>query len=949
MKYFNNTYIGGHMKKQHVTKATLLIALLSGGMAQADETKYIYNLLVSGNVKVPEWIRINNIYGSWNNVGSAESCGTWAVSPMTIDFGDAFQQTRSCQQAQQRNVVPILFNPVLQTTRNGDMEIEDRSVNVSQYQPSIGQRDYINGETADAWGAWISQGARYDCSDWSPEPDSMNLHVSFLQNRDCSQNQTHSRQVYHTWASGAETPKRIDDGAQTISVVEDRASSGVRDFIAGERIAPWSSWEDSGSHFGCVAWTPAVDAIDLNASFTQSRDCSQNQIGSRDIFNVWASGAETLNRIEPRAKVITEGETQPAVGTKDFITGTSAGAWSGYSNVNGAYACSGYSPNTSTVNLGSGFTQSRSCSQDQTRSRTIYNVWESGANTVNRNESGGQVVGVTQNRSAIGSTDFITGTSYGSWSGYSDVNGVYACSGYSPNTSTVNLRSGFTQSRSCSQGQNRSRTVYNVWASGATTYKSTQSSGRAIGVTTTRGATGTRNYISGTSYGSWTGYSNYGGVYSCSSYSPSTSTVNWGSGFTQSRGCSQGQDRSRTVYNVWASGATTYKNTENGSRSISVTTTRGATGSNDFITGTSYGGWSSYSNVGGVYACSGYSPSTSSVNWGGGFTQSRSCTQGQGRSRTVYNVWASGATTYRNTENGSRSTSTNQYRSATGTKDYVTGTSTGSWSSWSNSGGHYGCGSWGAATSTVNYGQSFTQYRSCSQNRVHSRAVYNNWASGARTNKTTESDSVVISVNESQGAVGTKNIISGAQSSSGAWVTGGTSCGGYTPSVTMYNYGSRFTQTRSCATTATRTTTTYNVWSNGSRTVRSTSTETNSTPSTQTRSMTGTKDYITGTYETFRGSSRSGLSCLSWSPSTDIFLVGQSFTQTRTCTSVLTRYYNVYNRWAKGGSSLKQSNKAVSVNESTSQSRSASGTQIPFDECGLRYDRFGRPFFTECR
>jgi hypothetical protein len=759
------------MKKQHVTKATLLIALLSGGMAQADETKYIYNLSVSGNVKVPEWIRINNIYGSWNNVGSAASCGTWAVSPMLIDFGDAFQQSRSCQQAQQRTVVPILFNPVLQTTRNGDMEIEDRSVNVSQYQPSIGERDYINGETADTWGTWISQGARYDCSDWSPEPDTVNLYVSFQQNRDCSQNQTRSRQVYHTWASGAKTPKRIDDGAQTISVVEDRAESGVRDFIAGERIAPWSSWEDSGSHFGCVAWTPAVETIDLNASFTQSRDCSQNQIGTRDIFNVWASGAETLNRIEPRAKVITEGETQPAVGTKDFITGTSAGAWSGYSNVNGAYACSGYSPSTSSVNWGVNFTQSRSCSQEQTRSRTIYNVWESGTNTVNRTENSGQVIGVTQNR--------------------------------------------------------------------------------------------------------------------------------------------------------------------------------GATGSNDYISGTSYGSWSSYSDVGGVYACSGYSPSTSSVSWGSNFTQSRSCTQSQNRSRTVYNVWASGATTYKTTEGGSRSIGTTQYRGATGTNDYITGTSVGSWSSWSDSGGHYGCGSWGAATSTVNYGQSFTQYRSCSQERVHTRAVYNNWASGARTNKTTESSSVTINVTESQGAVGTKNIIVGPESVDGAWVLGGTSCGGYTPSVTMYNYGSSFTQTRSCATSMSRTTTTYDVWANGSKTVRSTSTETKSTPSTQTRSATGTKDYITGTYQTFVGSSRGNMSCSSWTPSADSITFGQTFSQSQTCTSVLTRYYDVYNRWAKGGSTLKQSRKAVSVNESTPYTRYATGTKIQYADC-VTFDSSGNPNFLGC-
>jgi hypothetical protein len=753
------------MKKQHVTKASLLIALLSGGLAQAEETKYIYNLAVNGNVTVPEWIRINNIYGSWNNVGSAGGCGAWTPSPASIDYGDTFQQGRICQQAQQRTVVPILFNPVLQTTRNGDMEIEDRSVNVSQYQPSVGERDYINGESADVWGEWVSQGARYACSNWDPEPDTVNLYVSFQQNRDCSQNQTRSRQVYDTWASGAKTPKRVDGDAQTISVVEVRAENGLRDFIDGERIAPWSIWEDSGRHFGCVAWSPAVDTINLNQSFTQSRDCSQNQIGSREIFDVWASGVETLNRIEPRAKVITESETQSALGTKDYITSTSYGSWSGYSNVNGAYACSGYSPDTS--------------------------------------------------------------------------------------------------------------------------------------------------------------------------------TVSWGSSFTQSRSCSQNQSRSRTIYDVWASGASTVQGTGSDDRTISVTQNRAATGSNDYIASTSYGSWSSYSNVGGAYNCSGYTPSPSAVNWGTRFTQSRSCSQNQNRLRSTYNVWASGARTAKGTESGTRTVSVTQVSSATGTKDYIAGTSVGAWSNWSNSGGLYGCGAWGAAASTVNYGQSFTQYRSCSQNRVHTRPVYNNWASGARTNKTTESGTVTINVNESKGAVGTKNIISGAQSSSGAWVEVSTACGGWTPYHTTVNYGSSYTQVRSCATTSSRTNTVYDVWADGSRTVKSSTTESKSVPFTDTRSATGSKDYITGTYETFTGSSRSSWSCPSWSPNANLFLTTQTVSQSRTCTSVLTRYYSVYNRWAKGGSTLKQSNKAVPTNDSTVQVRTVRGTQIPYDDCG--------PILTQCR
>ncbi|MBD77313.1 MAG: hypothetical protein CL840_00065 [Crocinitomicaceae bacterium] len=735
-----------------------------------------------------------------------------------------------------------------------------------------------------------------------------------------------SRDVINVWESGKETLKQTDNESQVITVEQERSSVGTKDYITGSSAGVWSAWTNDGSVKNCSAWTPDVDTVNLDSAFTQSRNCKQDQTRTRTIYNVWKSGKKTFYKVQPDAQTVDVTQSQSATGTKNYIESEKALSWKAWTNDGSPYDCSLWSPAPETVNLGQAYEQTRSCKQKQIRTRGVNDVWADGTETQNRVETDSQVITVTQNQAQTGEKDYITTTRAGAYGAWANEGGAYSCSAWSPTPGTVNLGEHFVQDRECKQNQKRTRTVYNVWKSGKETVKTTETASQTINVAQEQSATGTKDYITGSSTGAWSAWANDGSVKSCSTWSPATSTVNLGSSFTQSRTCDQAQTRTRTVYDVWASGAKTEKSTQTGTQTIEVTQSQSATGTKNYITGTSYSSWSGWSNSGGVYSCSSYSPSTSSVNLGSTFTQSRSCSQNQVRSRTVYNVWKDGSTTVKTTESDSRTVDVTQNRSATGTKDYITGTSYSSWSGWSNSGGHYSCGSWTPDPSTVNYGSSFTQNRTCKQNQTRSRTVYNVWKSGAKTTKTTESGSQTVNVTESRSATGTKNIVVGSESTTGAWsYTASASCGGWSPATSTVNYGTSFTQTQSCSRPRERTITTYNVWTNGTKTVKSTSTEAGAYTYSNSRTATGTKDYVTNYDSRSYYYSYGTWSCGSYSPDPSDFYYTVTFTQYRSCTRTKQYRYKKYWLYKSGSKVLKGDYLVSSSTESKTETQSMTG------------------------
>jgi len=897
------------------TVATTLMALLCGSASAANnDVTYIFKMNVDGKTKVPEWITINYIYDAWINQGAPYNCASWSPSAETIDWGKTFQQSRMCSQNQTRTNTPVQLNPVLGTTKTGQGFSESRTISTTQFQASTGTMDFVSGERAAAWEEWVDSGSHYGCSAWTPKPETVDLNSDFKQSRNCSQDQTRTRQVYSVWASGKESPKRIDSESQTITESESQQNTGTRDFVAGQRIGNWSSWTDENAPYDCGVWTPSPENINLDESFTQSRNCSQSQRSERNIYDVWESGKESLSQTELRTQTISATQTQPAVGTKDYIVTTSNDEWSAWSDTGSKEDCSSWSPAASTVNLGEAFTQNRSCSQSQTASRDVYNVWKSGKRTLKDTETKTQAVTVNETQGAIGTKDFTSTTENGAWSSWSNAGSVFDCSSWTPETSTVNLGETVTQTRTCSQKQTAERNVYDVWQSGKKTVSRTETKEQTVSVNQSQQATGTKDYISGTSYGSWAAWENDGTVYGCTAWTPSPSTVNLDQSFTQSRSCYQKQTSQRDVYNVWKSGQKTLKTTEERAQTITVSQTQSGKGSKDYVTGIESGPFGAWSNDGQAYNCTAWTPASSTVDLDKSYTQSRDCSQKQTRTQTIYNVWKSGAKTEKTTNSESQVISVPETQSATGSKDYIVGTSTKAWSPWVNSGAQHSCGDFGPAPKdqTAN----FTQTQSCSQDQVREREIYNVWKSGKETLKTTEPDAQTI------GKTNSRSV----SVSWTSWTNSGTptGCGAWSPEQSTVNLGESFTQSRTCSQSQVR----NRVYKSGSSTLLTTP-EPKSVSINESRTVSGTKDYISGVdYSAWSSWSDVGgaHSCGAWSPVPSSVNLGETFTQTRSCKQDQSASRNVYDVWASGKKTLKETEtrtQAVTV----SQSKSATGTK----------------------
>lgn len=147
-----------------------------------------------------------------------------------------------------------------------------------------------------------------------------------------------------------------------------------------------------------------------------------------------------------------------------------------------------------------------------------------------------------------GSCNYVVQIIYGSWTPW--VMDRESCSS-TPLASTVNLGTRFTQTKTCDQDWSRYRTVKWRYNTGSVVNKPNENQTDDRVAVTTSTKTGTKDYIVNSN--SRTSYSTYGS-WSCGFYRPSTSTVDAGTSFRQSRSCSRTVYSRVAVYQVYASG-----------------------------------------------------------------------------------------------------------------------------------------------------------------------------------------------------------------------------------------------------------------------------------------------------------------------------------------------------------------------------------------------------------
>jgi len=908
-------------------------------------------------------------FTAWIDKNGHYACTSWAPALNTIPYDQDVEQNRDCKQDQTRSRVYEASGSQLTSF------VENKTITEQETQDAVGLLNFIDTTRNGSWSTWSNSGSAHSFGAYAPVANAQT--TTFQQSRGYDQPQERTRTVYNVWADGSETVKTTETENRDLASTQNRNVT-----------VSWSSWTNSGSQFDLGTWTPATNTVDSGTAFTQKQSYKQTQVRNRTYSE---------STVKQESKVVTGENSRSAVGTKNIIEGTSYGSWSAWTNNGSNHSFDTYAPaanaQTSTFSQSRGYktpqertrtvynvwtdgsttvktteSETRDLAQTQTRSVTV--AWSSWTNSGNQYDLGtwtpdrstvnlgtamtqkqsykqnqvrnrtysegtvkqeSKVVTGENSRSTTGTKNYIEGTSYGSWSFWSNNSSNHSFGTYAPahGSQTAN----YTQSRGYKTPQQRTRTVYNDWADGSKTTKTTETQTRDLDQTQTRtitvsvsgwsnttksgygswspvanaqtstfsqsrgytqSRTRTWTHKSGSktvhtrgengSYGtsesrnvtvSWSGWANSGGGYSYSSYSPSTSGTCMNKSLVQTRTYSQNQVRNRT----YSEGTVKQE-----SRVTTPSQSRTVSGSKDCITGTSYGSWSGWSNNGSAHSFGSWSPSASSQT--SSFSQSRSYVQPQKRTRTVYNVWTSGATTVKTTDTDTRNLSLSQSRTVTI-----------SWGSWSNSGSAYNYSSYSPAASGTCVGSNVTQSRTYSQNQVRSR----NYSEG-----TSKTESRTVSGSQSRSVAGTKNCITGQSTSYTSWVNGTTSYGTYSPSASTQT--SSFTQKRSTSTPKSRDKITYNVYSNGSKVETGRVTETGATAGSQSRTVTVSAGswYNSGSAHTYG----------SYSPAASTQT--SSFTQTRSYKQPQAKKYT----FSIGGSHYKYQ----TLNKSQSRSVTVSST-----------------------
>ena len=474
----------------------------------------------------------------------------------------------------------------------------------------------------------------------------------------------------------------------------------------------WSAWTDSGAHTNCGTWSPARSTVNWGSSFTQTASCQQSQTRAR-IYKV---GTAEINRSN-ESRTINETGSQTNTGTKDFVSGTANGPWSGWSNVGSPYWFTEWSEVCENINFGTTFTRTRDYEQDQQRTRAVYDVWASGkANTINASspEVGTTTDTLTQSDNEIGcKRNWVAYTSIYNPDWTND-GGPYGFSNWSP--APGSQTSGYTQSQSYSQNQYRmeqkrerdtiSGDVRNVGSLIRHEQTLPKSQSRSVTVSWSGWSDTTR-----TGHSAWSPIT---GFQINSFYQTRTYTQNQSGSYTHKVG-------STTIHNNPVTRALTEQSE---SRFVEVS-------------------WESWTNVGGLYSCTTWSPATSTVNLGVIFTQTNSCKQNQSRARR-YKV--NGVTIDTTIE--AQAISVPGSKQATGTKVTVPVPSTPTGLFAFNECGTLHSIRWNAASGTVTHYQVWL-------NGSHLRSP-----SGTSTAVVTSSGTVYVKACNSTGCSGASNSIS---------------------------------------------------------------------------------------------------------------------------------------------------------------------------------------------
>lgn len=255
------------------------------------------------------------------------------------------------------------------------------------------------------------------------------------------------------------------------------------------------------------------------------------------------------------------------------------------------------------------------------------------------------------------------------------------------------------------------------------------------------------------------------------------------------------------------------------------------------------------------------------------------------------------------------------------------------WLDWLDFEEKYDCTEPTPSTNDVDYGVVFTQSLTCKQKQKRERSDRSEYQIRIQSN---------IFYQENTGLKTSKTGEQTVEYTEWTNVGDTKDCGSWGPNISTANYTTSFEQTTNCKQDQVRTATTYDIWTDGSKTKESSIEQTQSISILERRTLTAT---VSGWVNY-----GSVTSCTNWSPATSTVRKGTPFTQTRNCNQAQTRNWQYSTKEGENIGNLVQSRTiTVSSTQNATGNRaynwvycSAENGVCHFNSSQARYVRYGQ-------
>ena len=168
------------------------------------------------------WVAAAALYGNWANSSALYSCTNWSPEGSAYSYDATFTQTAT--------------NCSLNQTRTAQAREQETTTGAFRnVGPATSESRTLASQTATRpysviIGAWQNNGAVANCTNWNPDPSTVNSGTAFTQTTThCTQAQIRSRvEQYNDHATGALTTVVNTTQSQTIMASSSRAATGTK-------------------------------------------------------------------------------------------------------------------------------------------------------------------------------------------------------------------------------------------------------------------------------------------------------------------------------------------------------------------------------------------------------------------------------------------------------------------------------------------------------------------------------------------------------------------------------------------------------------------------------------------------------------------------------------------------------------------------------------------------